>query len=1534
MSLGQRSPGPVKLESGATPFHLRINRSLGMSMSYPSFPGYNGDYRSSSGDRSSAYGAARPDPAAVPVTTSPAYPVSSNHQQYGSTVYAWPDRKQSTYGPITGSSQSYGNTGWKDGHGQQSVYNYPRPQTNYAASQTTNNSPHVWLGANTQPQAQGSTQALNNLAYASGLGSQDQRVQEDRKTPHSYPASQHFELAQREGHGQERIRSPSYGRRYISSNTRTSQTAQAEQSPASSHQSLAVSAAAALAGAVNGRYNSSPQHPNVSTQLSQAPFPSVPNAGDGNPPNSVSEQNEQRPATFHDSNARDEPQTQPQNFINGRAPPSHNLSRYETTETHRYAQPSSPNVTLPLPSTTRTLQSKESHITAQPSVQNNDGVGRSPEKPDAGTQISTMSKSIETSNGMSRQQIHEPAISMPTFIDPSRVFNPYHREHERQRREEAKRNNRASIEAAEPRIGSKCEDASTNQTVEAAATTTLAGSKNQVPTSANTDKGVRPSSRSSSTTADPKESGDIDMAKEMKAMMHRMREWKTKDPSLFQKLWDDMKKGGSGMQGTKGQISTESQQIAQGAPPQSPRSQSSQLGQLETSSAPQTLSQNRQPVSGDASKASSKLQQHRDLAMVVENNEEGLPDLGHFPVERGNRRRNQEAGEGESRKDEAKRSALTPPTTTSPDTSQTKQDSKLMWSTQATSQPPTTTNAISTAVSTQTLPPTSQRGGTIWPEAKRKALAETAQKALLGLKANKDKSITAAEIHALLEQNPSYIELCAKLEERGFVFHRAQFARFILNNVPDLSSPSQTQEKTTQQSHPAIAPRVQPPQQVVRTGVAGQLAISNDSTQNDHPPPRSSAYINFRLAPAPRPKTTPLRPAKARLGVPSPNIPTPVPGSKEAKARKRDFSELVDLTQLSDDEDYVMPRKQARHEQSPEQEGFQVKTDIHLPNAATRMSDTQRHSHGQSCQNPYRPIASTAPLKFDPQAQTSVSQLQSLAPAQPSRAMPPKCRHLLAKPLNKAEALRKSYYDPKTVARDILIAAGRHPAEHALNAHLGGLLGKHIDIDSDVSTFDWDTVDPGGPPMPVVRVVDIPAGPPRWKMGQRMKVRGPTMGTLDPPPKTGAPKGVKRLELGTTVSNGIAESRSDKESGKEEPGRGHIPEVQSSLARLSSQTKFLLEESLQAEKASRQPTRLRQSHTVVDEHPKSPMRCVRPVSPDSCEETTPHHTKSITPVSLHSPSSQHSPKRGPGRPRKLITMDQASPGPAKRRGRPPGSKNRPASMSLPKKAAKSSGPEVSIPIPRRSTSAPQYNIYACRWRKCNAKLHNLPTLRKHVARVHKVTDDQTRGEGQPCLWKKCRTLEVQGEEIVPKVTFNSTSDWLDHIDSDHLHAIGMELGDGPSSAQTGKPKPFEVSKYFYYPHSVHSVSRNARTCSHTDPQTLARDRQIYLSDKQGHAVTAPSTKTTISAYPSDTLVLSSVTMEPESNIPNRAFSKAHGNEKMEIRQSAIETLVALQRHKELVGPGLDRGGCTLVNAERRATLIDNEGMARVVDADY
>ena len=67
----------------------------------------------------------------------------------------------------------------------------------------------------------------------------------------------------------------------------------------------------------------------------------------------------------------------------------------------------------------------------------------------------------------------------------------------------------------------------------------------------------------------------------------------------------------------------------------------------------------------------------------------------------------------------------------------------------------------------------------------------------------------------------------------------------------------------------------------------------------------------------------------------------------------------------------------------------------------------------------------------------------------------------------------------------------------------------------------------------------------------------------------------------------------------------------------------------------------------------------------------------------------------------------------------------------------------------------------------------------------------------------------------------------------------------------------------------------------------------------------------------------------------KAFMKAHRpGEKMGPKNTAEEMLRAMEAKKAKIGPGIDRGGCTLVNDARRSTFVQNPGVRRVVDADY
>lgn len=77
---------------------------------------------------------------------------------------------------------------------------------------------------------------------------------------------------------------------------------------------------------------------------------------------------------------------------------------------------------------------------------------------------------------------------------------------------------------------------------------------------------------------------------------------------------------------------------------------------------------------------------------------------------------------------------------------------------------------------------------TIWPQKYKLALANAAKNALTSGSFNAGKNVSAEEIIRLLDQNPSYEELCRNLERRGFVIDRPHFAQLLLSAVPEAES--------------------------------------------------------------------------------------------------------------------------------------------------------------------------------------------------------------------------------------------------------------------------------------------------------------------------------------------------------------------------------------------------------------------------------------------------------------------------------------------------------------------------------------------------------------------------------------------------------------------------------------------------------------------------------------------------------------------------------------------------------------------------
>lgn len=176
--------------------------------------------------------------------------------------------------------------------------------------------------------------------------------------------------------------------------------------------------------------------------------------------------------------------------------------------------------------------------------------------------------------------------------------------------------------------------------------------------------------------------------------------------------------------------------------------------------------------------------------------------------------------------------------------------------------------------------------------------------------------------------------------------------------------------------------------------------------------------------------------------------PQPMPSSKKEMAKKRTFAEIIDLTQQLSDED---------DPDSHQPENNDTTDHLEPPNGHTVMEKQD--------QDPLRSEMLSAPVVDEESMDLSkfryASSQRDLLQSE-----------TIIKPMNKrSDALRRDSYNARTIARDILVASGKHPAMAPLNYHLEILRKKfrHVDTNSDLTTFKWDLVDPGEP----IKITDV-----------------------------------------------------------------------------------------------------------------------------------------------------------------------------------------------------------------------------------------------------------------------------------------------------------------------------------------------------------------------------------------------------------------------------------------------------------------------------
>lgn len=501
------------------------------------------------------------------------------------------------------------------------------------------------------------------------------------------------------------------------------------------------------------------------------------------------------------------------------------------------------------------------------------------------------------------------------------------------------------------------------------------------------------------------------------------------------------------------------------------------------------------------------------------------------------------------------------------------------------------------------------------------------------------------------------------------------------------------------------------------------------------------------------------------------------PANKEEAARKRGFGDLVDLTAEDSDEDVppkrlmLGPQDQANQRQPlhQRQAGSFGKFPMHRPVAPSPGLPSQAFAV------PGMPVTAQQFMPNHGFGMAPPADMGAKSPSAPSNAAvppivpsdipaPPKRKgpsneHLQAErirgkmvvePIMRDRVARRSAYDSRTIARDVLLATGRHPDMRPLNSHLNvmqkmlGDKGGMADTSgnkSDLATIRWDIIDP------------------------------------DPPRKSEQLKDSKTEDLSSSLARFTeidGEDAVDEQDMSSTQKRGVVGDVGS-----ARQSFPAVDNNKPPPKKRGRPPRASNSNNFISVNMTTP-------AANSGTRRQPSSQMRGTPTSAtaaRAPSSSQAPEGAVGY--AAFRQLDANGNPIKKKGRPVGWRksvhSREAQGLTPAKPGTSSAtkPKPNIAKKEARLQEPTYQVYKCRWLGCSAELHSLEVLKKHIIKIHGQASAQ---DTYPCLWQSCRA-KSGGEQ---SATFDHIDDWLAHVDKDHLQPVAWKLGDGPRGGLSGE----------------------------------------------------------------------------------------------------------------------------------------------------
>ncbi|KAJ6105059.1 hypothetical protein N7486_003748 [Penicillium sp. IBT 16267x] len=260
----------------------------------------------------------------------------------------------------------------------------------------------------------------------------------------------------------------------------------------------------------------------------------------------------------------------------------------------------------------------------------------------------------------------------------------------------------------------------------------------------------------------------------------------------------------------------------------------------------------------------------------------------------------------------------------------------------------------------------------------------------------------------------------------------------------------------------------------------------------------------------------------------------------------------------------------------------------------------------------------------------------------------------LVTPLDVNDMFLKDSYDVATIARDVLMVAGKHPSEKVLNYHLLTLSKKIpvVDNTSDLTSLRWDRI------APLIYARD-------------KRPLNPTRPPAQPNDATSA----------------VAPPSSHGSSLPSQPSLPLLPYIS-------------------------QPTKLNSSTLppppILSTPVPAPARA--PSKPRAAAETPTAELSSTSRSKVPSTSPRAEPSAQSPRTKEYLQPQVVIRSPPQQM--PPTKKR----IGRPKKDAK--GDDIAVAVPSPSQPTTQFPVFKCQWEKCPTEVHTLVLLQRHVLKAH------------------------------------------------------------------------------------------------------------------------------------------------------------------------------------------------------------------------